>query len=315
MATILTLPVSPRSSPTDLIHRAIPFVNALSVDVEDYFHVSAFEGAIDPSSWDSLESRVGTNTERILDLLDEYQIRATFFVLGWVADRQPSLVKAIQSAGHEIGTHGYRHQLIYRQTPEEFRDDLRRSLNVLEDIVGEPIRLFRAPSFSITKDSMWALDILAEEGIMIDSSIYPTHHDRYGIPGVPLSPHQISTSHGPIWEFPPPVWKVMKYPLPVGGGGYFRLYPYQLSRFALRQINQSGRPFCAYIHPWEIDPDQPRVRVGLASRFRHYLNLHRTESRIKQLLSDFPFGTISDSLGITPGATELQKNGRLRKVA
>lgn len=277
-------------------NRSGAWLNALTVDVEDYYHVSGFENVIDRATWDDLPSRVGSSTERLLDIMAEAKVRATFYILGWVAERQPSLVRAIRAGGHEIGSHSYAHRLIYEQTPEEFREDLRRSIDVLQDILGEPITLYRAPSFSITRQSLWALDILVEEGIRVDSSIYPTHHDRYGIAGTPLTPHRIVSPAGSLTEFPPPVWRCMGYPLPVGGGGYFRLYPYSLTRLGLNRINASGRPFAFYMHPWEVDPEQPRVAAPLARRFRHYVNLGRTESRLVRLLRDFPFGTVTDAL-------------------
>src|SRR4051794_27920115 len=227
---------------------ATGLINALTVDVEDYFHVSGFEGVVDRRHWDDFESRVGASSDRLLDVLAAANVRATFFVLGWVAERQPSLVRAIRSAGHEIGSHGHGHRLIYEQTPEEFRADLRRSLDVIQDCVGERVTAYRAPSFSITSRSLWALDVLIEEGITLDSSIYPTHHDRYGIPGTPLEPHRLSRPAGDLWEFPPPVWRVGGYPLAIGGGGYFRLYPYAATKLGLSRINASGRPFAVYLH-------------------------------------------------------------------
>ncbi|MFO0930450.1 MAG: XrtA system polysaccharide deacetylase [Gemmataceae bacterium] len=271
-------------------------INALTIDVEDYYHVSGFESVIDRRSWDRFESRVVASTEKILALLDDAGVHGTFFVLGWVAERHPRLVRAIHAGGHEIGSHSYAHRLIYQQTPAEFRADLRRSLAILEDITGEPVTAYRAPSFSVTADSLWALDILAEEGIRLDSSIYPTHHDRYGIAGSPLTPHRIETTAGPLWEFPPPVCRLLGYPLPVGGGGYFRLYPYPLTRFGLRQINAERRPFSAYFHPWEFDPDQPRIGAAWSRRFRHYVSLRHTEGRLARLLRDFAFGTLSEAL-------------------
>jgi polysaccharide deacetylase family protein (PEP-CTERM system associated) len=272
-------------------------LNALTIDVEDYYHVSGFEHCVSRARWNDYPPRVGDSTRRVLDRLAEAGVRATFFVLGWVAERQPELVRAIHAAGHEIGCHSYAHRLIYEQTPHEFRADLRQARLVLEDIIGEKITTYRAPSFSITEQSLWALDILLEEGFLFDSSIYPTHHDRYGIAGAPLEPHTIERSGGVIWEFPPPVWRLMKYPLPVGGGGYFRLYPYAATRRGLRAINAAGRPFAVYLHPWEFDPGQPRLRPGLMRSFRHYVGLHRTDGRLVQLLKDFRLGTLSAALG------------------
>ncbi len=273
-----------------------PPLNALTIDVEDYFHVSAFDRCISRRQWDDFPSRVSGSTQRVLDRLAEAGVRGTFFVLGWVAERYPTLIRAIHAAGHEIGCHSYSHHLIYEQTPEIFRSDLRLARLTLEDIIGERVTAYRAPSFSIVERSLWALDILLEEGFLYDSSIYPTHHDRYGIVGTPLHPHCIERTAGSIWEFPPPVWKVMNYPLPIGGGGYFRLYPYGLTRRGLRAINAAGRPFAVYLHPWEFDPDQPRFRPGMMRAFRHYVGLRRTEKRLVQLLKDFRFGTLTESL-------------------
>jgi polysaccharide deacetylase family protein (PEP-CTERM system associated) len=272
-------------------------LNALTIDVEDYYHVSGFDRCVSRRQWDDFPARVGDSTRRVLDLLAERGVRATFFILGWVAERQPELVRAIHAAGHEIGCHSYAHRLIYEQTPKQFRVDLRLARLVLEDIVGERVTAYRAPSFSITNRSLWALDILLEEGFLFDSSIYPTHHDRYGIAGTPLQPHSIEHAGGSLWEFPPPVWRLMKYPLPIGGGGYFRLYPYALTRRGLRAINAAGRPFAVYLHPWEFDPEQPRLRPGMIRAFRHYVGLSRAEGRLIRLLQDFRFGTMSEALG------------------
>jgi polysaccharide deacetylase family protein (PEP-CTERM system associated) len=281
-------------------------LNALTIDVEDYYHVSAFEQCVDRARWDEFEPRVALGTKRILEILDRAGVRATFFVLGWVADRQPDLVRAIHAAGHEIASHGYWHRLIYRQTPAEFRADLRRSRALLEDITGESITAYRAPSFSITRRNLWALDVLIEEGFRVDSSVYPTYHDRYGIAGAPLGPHRIVRPSGTIWEFPGTVWRGLGYPLPIGGGGYFRLYPYWLTRLGLGAINRKGRPFIAYLHPWELDPGQPRLRPGRLKAFRHYVNLDRTERRLMRLLGDFPVGTLTDALA--PWAQEHEAN-------
>jgi polysaccharide deacetylase family protein (PEP-CTERM system associated) len=294
MTTILRLP-SERARTVSTGPRSL--LNALTIDVEDYYHVSGFEHCVSRRQWDDFPERVGNNTRRLLDILTENDVRATFFILGWVAERQPDLVRAIHAAGHEIGCHSYAHRLIYEQTPSQFRVDLRLGRLVLEDIIGERITAYRAPSFSITRRSLWALDILLEEGFLFDSSIYPTHHDRYGIAGTPLHPHSIERAGGSLWEFPPPVWPLLKYPLPVGGGGYFRLYPYGLTRRGLRAINAAGRAFAVYLHPWEFDPDQPRLHPGMMRSFRHYVGLKRTEERLLRLLQDFRFGTMSEALG------------------
>lgn len=273
------------------------FVNAFTVDVEDYFQVSAFEKYIRRDEWDSFPSRVVANTQRMLRLLDRFQVRATFFVLGWVASRYPQLVEDIHRAGHEIGSHSFWHRLVYDQTPNEFREDLCASRDVLEQIVGGPVTAYRAPSFSITKRSLWALEILVEEGFSIDSSIFPVYHDRYGIPDAEPHFHRIQTRAGPLWEAPPSVARLAGLNVPLGGG-YFRLYPWYLTRWCLRRINRQARqPFMFYVHPWEIDPQQPRVPVrSYRSRSRHYLNLHKTEPRLENLLRSFCMSTITDAL-------------------
>jgi len=264
--------------------------NAFTVDVEDYYHVSAFERYVD-RRWDAFPSRVLGNTRRILELLAAARVRATFFVLGWVAERFAPLVHEIHACGHEIGSHGYGHELIYRLTPEQFRADLVRARNILEDLLGQPVRAYRAPSFSITRRSAWALEILAEEGITYDSSIFPIRHDRYGIPGARAGIHRIETHSGCIWEFPPSVLRVAGFNVPISGGGYFRLYPLALSLRWLGQINRKHRrPFVFFVHPWELDPRQPRLPVpSLVSRFRHYVNLRTTRGKLEALLGAFPF--------------------------
>jgi polysaccharide deacetylase family protein (PEP-CTERM system associated) len=269
-------------------------LNGFTIDVEDYFQVGAFASEIRPSSWDQYSSRVVPNTERILDLLERRQTRATFFILGWVADRNPELVKRILRSGHEIGSHSYWHQLIYDQTPEEFRKDLRQSCDSLEQLTGEKVRLYRAPSFSIVQQSLWALDILAEEGIELDSSIFPIHHDRYGIPGAKIHPYRHRVGTREMWEVPPTVARWLGLNVPVGGGGYLRLYPRAITESLLSSVNRDGRAFQIYIHPWEVDPEQPRMHGSLKSRFRHYVNLTTTLGKLDSLLARFRFGTLSD---------------------
>jgi len=271
--------------------------NALTIDVEDYFHVSAFEGSIDRSDWSSYPSRVSSNTIRLMDLLEQYQIKATFFVLGWVAEREQNLIREIARRGHEVACHGYSHQLVYNQTPGLFREETIRSKQLLEDIVQVPVRGYRAASYSITKRSRWALDILAEVGFIYDSSIFPIRHDRYGIPDAQEYPYRLETQSGhSLVEFPLSTVKVFGYRFPIAGGGYFRLYPYQLTRAGLKQVNRQNQPFIFYLHPWEIDPDQPAVSAGWMSRFRHYNNLDKCECRLKRLLGDFSFGRAQDVL-------------------
>jgi polysaccharide deacetylase family protein (PEP-CTERM system associated) len=276
--------------------KEVPILNALTIDVEDYFHVTGFETCVDRSCWDSFESRVESGTEKILDALDRAWARGTFFILGWVARRHPELVRHIHRAGHEIGCHSFWHRLVYRQTPQNFREDLRQARDLLQDLTGQPIRAYRAPSFSITRASLWALDVLIEEGFTMDSSIFPIRHDRYGMAEAPAQPHRIRRPGGEIWEFPMAVYRGLGYPLPIGGGGYFRLYPYRFTRHGLRALNRKGRPFVVYLHPWELDPDQPRLQPGRLRSFRHYVNLHRTGPRLTKLLRDFRFGTIGQVL-------------------
>lgn len=275
-----------------------PLINAMSVDVEDYFHVSAFAGAIDPASWDEYECRVERNTDKLLATFADREVTATFFVLGWVAERYPELIRRIAAGGHEIACHGYSHQLIYNQSRERFRDETFRSKTLLEDIVQRPVIGYRAASFSINKDSEWALDTLAEAGFRYDSSIFPVRHDRYGVSDAPRFPYTLKTPSGAeLAEYPMTTARVLGANMPVSGGGYFRLYPYWLTRMALsRVLETERRPFMFYLHPWEIDPGQPRIEATWFSRFRHYNNLDRCHRRLERLLGDFHFGTVEASL-------------------
>jgi polysaccharide deacetylase family protein (PEP-CTERM system associated) len=272
--------------------------NALTVDVEDYFQVAAFAEEVDHKTWDSFPLRVERNTHRLLDLFARHGVQATFFVLGWVAERCPDLVRRIVECGHEVASHGYSHQLVYRQTPSVFREETARSKACLEDQAQRPVLGYRAASYSITRSSLWALDVLAELGFLYDSSIFPIRHDRYGIPDSPRWPYRIGTANsGHIIEFPPSTLAVGSYRLPVSGGGYFRIYPYLLTRLALSRINRSERrPFIFYLHPWEIDPGQPRIRARWLSTFRHYTNVDRCEERFSRLLRDFQFATVGEVL-------------------
>jgi polysaccharide deacetylase family protein (PEP-CTERM system associated) len=275
----------------------IAMLNAFSVDVEDYYQVSAFERSIPRSTWGDFESRVVVNTQRLLDILAEREVTATFFILGWIADRFPKLIREIVAGGHEIGSHSYWHRLIYEMSPGEFRDDLRRSIRVIEDAGGTAVRCFRAPSFSITRRSLWALDVLVEEGIQVDSSIFPVRHDRYGIPNANPFIHTRETASGTLTEFPPTTVHRCGIRLPVGGGGYFRLYPLWFTKHCLRRINGQQRPFMFYVHPWELDPDQPRLRAATGLKaFRHRVNLSHTETRLRQLIRLFRFGTMGAAI-------------------
>jgi polysaccharide deacetylase family protein (PEP-CTERM system associated) len=274
-----------------------PVVNAMSVDVEDYFHVSVFDGIVPRTQWAQMESRVCANTTRLLDLFAEFNVRSTFFVLGWVAERYPELVKSIADGGHEIASHGYAHRLIYDQTPAAFREDVRKAKRLLEDESGCAVLGYRAPSYSITPRSLWALDILIEEGYGYDSSIFPIRHDRYGIPVSPRDPFPIERDGGTLMEVPGSTVRVGPLNLPIAGGGYFRLLPYQWTRWGIARLNtveQQAAVF--YIHPWEIDPEQPRLHAGWLGRLRHYRNLDQTEARLRALLTDFRFSTVGSLL-------------------
>ena len=281
------------------VTRKASIVNALTVDVEDYFQVSAFTGQIDVSHWDSFESRVSDNTRRLLDIFESAGVRATFFVLGWVAERFPGLVRKIRDAGHEIASHGHAHGLVYANGPDAFRADLRRARAAIESAAGVRVVGYRAPSYSITRRSLWALDILVEEGYGYDSSIYPIRHDRYGIHDWSRHIHRYEAAGGAIWELPGSTVRWVGVNLPVGGGGYFRLLPYAWTRQGFETLNRDERqPAIFYIHPWEIDPDQPRIPgTSRLARFRHYRNLAETKSRLLRLLRDLQFGTVSDVLG------------------
>ncbi|MFQ5456312.1 MAG: XrtA system polysaccharide deacetylase [Nitrospirota bacterium] len=278
-------------------------LNAITIDVEDYYMVSAFAKEVKFEDWTNYESRVVPNTRRILELLAEYDIKATFFVLGWVAKQYPKIIMDIHSAGHRIACHSYNHRLIYNLTPEEFREDLRKSKRILEDIIGISVVGFRAPTYSIIKRNLWALDVLIEEGFLYDSSIFPVFHDIYGIPGAMRFPHEIKRPSGMIKEFPLSTFQIkiskIKYKFPIAGGGYLRLLPVGLTKWAINYINNSeGQPVIIYFHPWEIDPMQPIINVGLRSRFRHYLNLDKTTNKLKVLLPSFKFVPIEEIIGV-----------------
>lgn len=278
-------------------------LNALTIDVEDYYHVTAFEDQVPRSRWDDYPSRVVDNTRRLLRMFERRGVRATFFVLGWVGRRHPELVREIAAAGHDVGCHGYWHRLIYKMTPEEFRADLTLARDVLEDIVGKPVVAYRAPCFSVARVTMWALDILRDEGFRYDSSIHPIWHDRYGIPDANRFPHLVAG--GGLWEFPPTVLKCGPANLPVSGGGYFRLYPVRFTAACLSWVNWRHRcPFMFYIHPWEVDPDQPRMPCPRGTRWRHYLNLHSTAGKLDRLLGWFRFGPLSEALEQYQGVRE-----------
>lgn len=266
-----------------------------TVDVEEYFQVSAFESRVRRSDWDEFESRVADGVARLLDLLAEHEARATFFVLGWIAERQPGLVRSISDAGHEVASHGWDHRRVTEQGPSEFRDSVRRTKSVLEDLTGWPVFGFRAPSFSIVPGREWALDILIEEGHRYDSSLFPVRRPGYGFPNGRRDPHWIERPPGRIAEMPPATLRVAGCNLPVGGGGYFRFLPYGCLRAALRDAQRRGVPATFYIHPWELDADQPRLDVPWMVRMRHYTGLGRTVGRLRRLLGEFRFTAISDT--------------------
>lgn len=279
-------------------------VNAMTVDVEDYFHVSALAEVISRKDWDRMEYRAEQSTERLLDLFESRGVRATFFVLGWVAQRSRSLIERIHRAGHEIACHGLTHELVYRQTPEVFQRETRDSKAMLEDATGGPVLGYRAASYSITAQSLWALDVLWELGFQYDSSIFPIAHDRYGIPGASTRPGAVQTPKGrSIIEFPLSTVGLFGMRAPVAGGGYFRLLPYAFTRWGLRTINErDDLPFIFYLHPWEVDPGQPRFKASLLSRFRHYSNLSACEARLRRLVTEFTFAPVHEVLRAHLGA-------------
>ncbi len=326
--------------------------NFLTIDIEDYFQVHAFSRVIRIEDWENYESRIERNTDRLLEILEESRtdsprkiVRATFFVLGWIAEKYPHLIRAIQERGHEIGCHGYGHQLIYGQSRRAFREDIKKAKAILEDITGDEVIGYRAPSYSITNQSQWAFEVLVEEGFKYDSSIFPIHHDFYGIPDAPRFPFIISMNGSSNFAFSPldfhlrttrlsktcasycstsalspedsipsplrslpPTSSIVEFPVstahilgvnvPISGGGYFRLLPYPLIKKGLERINRvEERPFVFYLHPWELDPDQPRLNsISWKARFRHYVNLHKTENRFRKLLRDFHFTSIKEAI-------------------
>ncbi len=263
-------------------------VNAMSVDVEDYFQVHALEPHFHRADWDRIPTRLAANVDRTLELFDRYDVRATFFVLGWVAERFPAQVRRIADQGHEIASHGHAHHRVTELDAEAFRQDLTATSRRLEDVCGVPVRGYRAPSYSIGTDNRWAHDVLEAEGYAYSSSVYPIRHDHYGMPEAPRHAYR-PTAQERLLEVPITTVEWRGRRMPCGGGGYFRLYPYALSRWALRRVNQrDGQPAVFYFHPWELDPGQPRVAgAALRTRVRHYLNLERMEARLDRLLADF----------------------------
>lgn len=292
---------------TPSIPRDTRIVNAMTIDVEDYFHVSVFDGLVPRHAWNDMESRVVANTERLLQLFDDEQITGTFFILGWVAEQFPSLVRQIAAQGHEIASHGFAHRLVYDMTRRAFRDDVRSAKALLESVAGVPVYGYRAPSYSVTPRSLWALDVLIEEGYLYDSSIFPIHHDRYGIPVSPRHPYRVNRQ-SVLVEAPASTVRWGPFNLPIGGGGYFRILPYAWTRWGIGRLNDVERlPAIFYLHPWEIDPEQPRLRAPLLGRFRHYCNLAKTEDRLRSLVREFRFSTMAtllheQMLPVAPGS-------------
>ncbi len=271
-------------------------VNAMTVDVEDYFHVSAFENSIKKSDWHNLPLRVERNTYRLLELFEKHNVKSTFFTLGWVAERCPSLIKAIVDQGHELASHGYNHKRATEMTRTEFISDVQQSKNILEELSGKAVIGYRAPSFSINDSNTWVYDVLLELGFKYSSSTYPISHDLYGVPTWPRFPYQRqeSSDNQKIIEIPIPTIRKNDTNTGIGGGGYFRLYPYWLSKKRIEKFHQQEKqPYSFYFHPWEIDPDQPRVKEApLKSKFRHYINLSRMEGKLEQLLKDYQWDTM-----------------------
>jgi polysaccharide deacetylase family protein (PEP-CTERM system associated) len=282
--------------------------NILTVDVEEHFQVSAFEEVVRRADWGAHPSRVEANTDRLLELMDAAEVRATFFRLGWVAERRPGLVRRIGERGHEIASHGYSHKLIYNQARDDFMRELEMSRKILQDASGQPVNGHRAASFSIRRGNLWALDAIAEAGFTYDSSLFPVRHDRYGIPGAPRGPYRLRTPGGStLVELPPSTIALGGLTLPVAGGGYFRLYPEWLTHWAIRRLNNEAIPAQIYIHPWEVDPEQPRV-PGLPwkSRLRHYINLGTTLDKFRRLLETHRFGPVSQILDEIGNLEELR---------
>lgn len=267
-----------------------------TVDLEEYYHVSAFEGHVPRSLWSTFESRVAASTLRLVDLLERAGVRATFFVLGWVAERQPELIRQLSRQGHEIASHGWDHRRVTHLERDEFRVTVRRTKDFLEDLTGKPVLGFRAPSFSIVPGQEWALDVLLEEGYIYDSSLFPVRRRGYGYPGATRHPHWLRRPAGPLLEVPPMTLSRWGANLPAAGGAYLRLLPLALVRAALAESERCGVPGMFYIHPWELDPDQPRLRVPWHTRIRHYGGLTHVEARVQKLLRDFRFRRVADTV-------------------
>jgi polysaccharide deacetylase family protein (PEP-CTERM system associated) len=275
-------------------------LNALTFDIEDYYQVEAFKRYITFEEWREYPSRVVENTNIILDILNERDVKGTFFILGWVAERFPEMVKQITENGHEIATHSYAHHMVYKQTREEFEQDLAKSIDLLETISGTKIIGYRAPTYSIVEESFWAFDVLIKYNMLYDSSIFPITHDRYGVPNGERFPYQIRGRSGKtIMEFPLSTIRIWKWNFPIAGGGYMRLLPYWFLKFGLQQVNRHQQPGIIYLHPWELDPGQPRIpNIPYTTKIRHYLNLHSTADKLRKLTRDFKFAPIREVLNL-----------------
>jgi polysaccharide deacetylase family protein (PEP-CTERM system associated) len=269
--------------------------NVVSVDVEDYFHAEIFSSVVQCSDWESCPTRVESNTRRLLALFSTCNVQATFFIVGWVAEKFPHLVREIAALGHELACHSYWHRLIYQLRPEDFREDTHRAKSIIEQVAGQPIFGYRAPTYSIVDASLWALDILMELGFTYDSSIYPIRHDRYGMPGAPRAPFRIRTASGSLIEYPLTTFRLAGHRFPVGGGGYLRLLPTWYTSMGIKRAHNDGLPIITYIHPWEIDPEQPRLPIKFLSRLRHYVNLSRTYERLADMLNTKTFTSFRES--------------------
>jgi len=274
-------------------------INCITIDVEDYFQVETMRPFVEFDAWDNYDLRAERNVQRLLELLDTHNVKATFFILGWIAERLPHIVREMRRLGLVVACHGYAHRMISEQSPDEFREDVRMAKAILEDIAGEEVLGYRAPTFSITEKTLWALDVLAEEGFRYDSSIFPVRHDRYGMPNWSRHIQTVDLQNGrSIIEAPPLTARVLGINLPIGGGGYFRLAPLWLSSWAIRRMNSEGHPAIVYLHPWEIDPDQPRFPLPFLHRFRHYMNLAATEKKLSRLLATGSFVRLKDILSL-----------------
>jgi polysaccharide deacetylase family protein (PEP-CTERM system associated) len=282
--------------------------HVMTVDVEDYFMVEAFSDSVSPDTWSNWPSRVVENTKRILDLFDEYDVKGTFFFVGWVADRFPELVRDVHKRKHELACHGYWHRTVYSMTPDEFRHDTRAAMRAIEDAAGVKVEGYRAPSWSITKDSLWALEILAEQGFTYDSSIYPIHHDLYGVPGAHRFPYEVTCKSGiKLREYPPATIRLLGQNLPGAGGGYLRIFPRAYTNLVFRKFEKEyGERVVVYFHPWELDPAQPRIPGTVKSHFRHYTNLAKMEGRLRHLLETHSF------VPICVAATEPRPPAQIR---